>query len=294
MSGDAVERRAGGGRMVDVALVTGAGRGMGLACARRMIARALVVVADIDGDAAARAARDLERMGGRALPVAGDVADPGDIRRMLDSATAAGRLVAVAHAAGVSPTMAAWRRVMEVDLCGSARLVAAALPVLAPGGAVVCFASIAGHLITPPAEAVALLDAPLEPDLLARLEPYLAGDRAEGTAYGWAKHGVIRLCQRMAAAFGERGLRIASVSPGLILDTPQGEQELAQQPAMRAMLELTPLGRGGRAEDIAAVVEWLCFSPDAAFVTGADLRVDGGVTAALQHGTTIVSAHAAS
>ena len=66
-------------------------------------------------------------------------------------------------------------------------------------------------------------------------------------------------------------------------DTPQGQQELAQQPVMRAMLERTPLARGGRAEEVAAVVEWLCFSPGAAFLTGTDLRVDGGVTAALQH-----------
>jgi NAD(P)-dependent dehydrogenase (short-subunit alcohol dehydrogenase family) len=268
--------------MMDVVLVTGAGRGMGLACARRMIARALVVVADIDGDAASRSARELERMGGRTLAVAGDVADPASIGRMLDAATGAGRLVGVAHAAGVSPTMATWQRVMEVDLCGSARVVAEVQPVLASGGAIVCFASIAGHLVAPPPEVSALLDAPLEADLLARLEPYLVGDQAAGIAYGWAKHGVMRLCQRMASSFGERGARIVSVSPGLILDTPQGEQELALQPAMRAMLDRTPLRRGGRAEDVAAVVEWLCFSPDAAFITGTDLRVDGGVTAALQ------------
>ena len=179
--------------------------------------------------------------------------------------------------------MATWQRVMEIDLCGSARVMAAVQPVLAAGGAMVCFASIAGHLVTPPAEVVALLDAPLETDLIGRLEPYLAGEQIEGIAYGWAKYGVIRLCQLMAAAYGERGARIVSVSPGLVLDTPQGQQELAQQPMMRVMLDMTPLRRGGRAEDVAAVVEWLCFSPDASFITGTDLRVDGGVTAALQY-----------
>jgi len=273
---------------MDVALVTGAGRGMGLACARRMVARCLVVVADIDGDAAARAAQDLERMGGRALAVRGDVAIPDDVRRMVATATDAGRLIAVAHAAGVSPTMADWRRVIEVDLCGSARLAAAVEPAIAEGGTMVCFASIAGHLLVPQAEAIALLDAPLDPQLLTKLEPFMdgAGAPVEGQAYGWAKHGVIRLCERLAAGFGARGARIVSLSPGLILDTPQGRQELEHQPAMRAMLELTPLGRGGRADDVAAVVEWLCFSPGAAFVTGTDLRVDGGVTAALQHAAT--------
>lgn len=269
---------------MDVSLVTGGGRGMGLACARRLVAQSLVVVADIDGDSVARAVEDLERMGGRAAAVAGDVSDPGDVRRMVDAALGAGRLSAVAHAAGVSPTMADWRRVIEVDLCGSARLAAAVGDVIEPGGAMVCFASIAGHLLPPPPAVAALLDDPLQPGLFAALEAAAAASPAEAQAYGWAKRGVMRLCERLAPAFGQRGARIVSVSPGLILDTPQGRQELAQQPAMRAMVDRTPLGRGGRAEDVAAVVEWLCFSPGASFVTGTDLRVDGGVTAALAHG----------
>jgi NAD(P)-dependent dehydrogenase (short-subunit alcohol dehydrogenase family) len=185
--------------------------------------------------------------------------------------------------------MADWRRILDVDLCGTARLAEAVRPALAPGGALVCFASIAGHLIPASAEVAALLDDPLCADFPAKLEPRVApgGNTlppgGSALAYGLAKRGVIRLCERLAPAFGAGGARIVSVSPGLILDTPQGQQELTQQPAMRAMLERTPLARGGRAEDVAAVVEWLCFAPGAAFLTGTDLRVDGGVTAALQH-----------
>jgi NAD(P)-dependent dehydrogenase (short-subunit alcohol dehydrogenase family) len=268
--------------VTDVALVTGAGRGMGLACARRFAPHAELVLADLDGAAAERAADDLARMGARAHPLAGDVSKPADVARMVDAAARLGRLVAVAHAAGVSPTMADWRRILDVDLCGTARLAEAARPALAPGGALVCFASIAGHLIPASAELAALLDDPLAADFLAKLEPRVAPG-GSGLAYGLAKRGVIRLCERLAPAFGAGGARIVSVSPGLILDTPQGKQELAQQPAMRAMLERTPLARGGRAEDVAAVVEWLCFASGAAFLTGTDLRVDGGVTAALQH-----------
>jgi NAD(P)-dependent dehydrogenase (short-subunit alcohol dehydrogenase family) len=178
--------------------------------------------------------------------------------------------------------MADWRRLLDVDLCGAARLAEAVRPALAPGGALVCFASIAGHLVPASAQVAALLDDPLCADFLAKLEPLVAPG-GSALAYGVAKRGVIRLCERLAPAFGASGARIVSVSPGLILDTPQGQQELAQQPAMRAMLERTPLARGGRAEDVAAVVEWLCFAPGAGFLTGTDLRVDGGVTAALQH-----------
>jgi NAD(P)-dependent dehydrogenase (short-subunit alcohol dehydrogenase family) len=100
-----------------------------------------------------------------------------------------------------------------------------------------------------------------------------------GAAYTWAKHGVLRLVRREAVRLGPAGARICSLSPGLI-DTPMGRREAAAQPIKAELLRRTPLGRLGRSEEIASVVAFLT-SDRAAFVTGIDVLVDGGVNAAL-------------
>jgi NAD(P)-dependent dehydrogenase (short-subunit alcohol dehydrogenase family) len=121
--------------------------------------------------------------------------------------------------------MADWRRIIEVDLVGTALLVRALEPLTSPGSAAVCWASIAGHGVAPDEALDAALDDPLAPDLLDRLGS-IAGDGlgAAGQGYGYAKRGVMRLVAREAVAWGTRGARICSISPGII-DTPQGRQE---------------------------------------------------------------------
>jgi NAD(P)-dependent dehydrogenase (short-subunit alcohol dehydrogenase family) len=128
------------------------------------------------------------------------------------------------------------------------------------------------------AEMAALLDQPLASDFLDRLA---AADAVTpiGSGYGLAKQGVIRLVGREAVAWGSLGARICSISPGSI-DTPMGRQEFANQPFMATMLEHTPLARLGRPEEIANAVAFLV-SPEASYITGCDLVVDGGVVPAL-------------
>ena len=99
-------------------------------------------------------------------------------------------------------------------------------------------------------------------------------------AYSLAKYGVIRLCQREASAWGARGARIVSLSPGII-QTPMGQQEFDQQPMMATLVAQTPLKRMGQPEEIAAAAAFL-LSADASFITGCDMLVDGGVTGALR------------
>ena len=127
----------------------------------------------------------------------------------------------------------------------------------------------------------AVLDDPLRDGFLDALRSAVGpGIEDSGLAYAWAKRGVHRLVRRVAVPWGRRGARICSISPGMI-DTPQGRQEAAAQPAMTMMLEHTPLGRFGTAEELAAVVAF-AVSDEASFMTGIDLLVDGGVCAAIE------------
>ncbi|EME23459.1 SDR family oxidoreductase [Rhodococcus triatomae] len=273
--------------MSTVGVVTGAGRGMGLECARRvgtMVDTLLLV--DLDGQAAQLAAEELSASEGATVePFHLDVTDRAGLARLADRVAGLGDLRAVAHVAGISPTMADWRRIVEVDLVGTALLAEALRPLATAGTAFVYFSSmaptIAGVVAEPALDAA--LDEPLHPDLLDRIHTVL-GAQAEhpGAAYVWAKYGVRRFAQREAIRLGPVGARACSVSPGII-DTPQGRQESEHNPSMEAMVRRTPLGRAGRAAEVAAAVAF-ALSDEASFLNGVDLLVDGGVCAATRLG----------
>ena len=103
---------------------------------------------------------------------------------------------------------------------------------------------------------------------------------AAGFSYALSKQAVVNLVERRAAAWGRAGARIVSISPGLIL-TPMGRKELAETPGAAQTADAAPVGRPGIAMDIAAAARFLA-SDDASFISGCDLRVDGGSTAALK------------
>lgn len=272
--------------MTSVGIVTGAGRGMGAACATRLRdAVDVLLLVDRDEPAVVAAANALATGDHRAgaEPVALDVTDAEAIGRLAARAAESGTLRAVVHAAGLSPTMAAWERVLAVDLVGTALVTDALAPQATAGTAVVCFASMAALLGAgegnPAADAV--LDDPLAPGFVDRLHDVL-GEEVEdpGMAYVWAKRGVLRLVRREAVRYGRLGGRVCSVSPGII-DTPMGRQESAARPINDMFVEQTPLGREGRPDEVAAAVAFLV-SDEASFVNGVDLPIDGGVVAALR------------
>ena len=271
-----------------VGIVTGAGRGMGAACADRVkgLVDALLLV-DRDEIGLAAAAERLAAVPGNATveTFALDVKDRDGIERLAARSAELGPLRAVAHAAGLSPTMAEWRDVLAVDLVGTALLVDALRPLATDRTAIVCFASISASLAIPdvdqPADAV--LDVPLQPDFLDRLREVVGSDLEDsGMAYTWAKRGVHRLVRREAAAFGRAGARICSVTPGII-DTPMGRQEADTHEVMAMLVKSSALAREGRAEEVAAGVAFL-LSDEASYVTGVDLTIDGGVIAAVRSG----------
>jgi NAD(P)-dependent dehydrogenase (short-subunit alcohol dehydrogenase family) len=273
--------------MTRVAIATGAGRGMGLACAHELASLVdHVILVDRDASSVAEAAAALQASapnGVTAEPFVLDVTDPAGTARLAERIGESGTLRAVAHAAGISPTMADWRRIFEVDLVGTALLVDTLRPLATEGTAIVCFASMSA-ILRPPhpddAEFDAIMADPLDPTMLDKLRSVAGPDLENpGWAYGLAKRGVKQLVQREAVALGPSGARICSVSPGIIA-TPQGQQEAAAHPSMSRMVAQTPLGRMGEARELATVVAFLA-SDQASFVNGIDVLVDGGVFAAM-------------
>ena len=171
------------------------------------------------------------------------------------------------------------------DLVASARLLDAIEPRIAPGSVAILIASTAGYRMPVVPKIQALLDTPGAPDLIDRLGPMLAGIIGEGNPMGMAgasyslsKQALHRLCEQRATAWGARGARIVTISPGLML-TPMGYSEIESTSGAAAMRGANPIPRTGTAMDVALAARFLA-SDDASFITGCDLRIDGGSIAA--------------
>lgn len=254
-----------------IAVITGAASGMGEAAARLMVeAGWSVLISDLNAERLEQTATRLRSLGEvETLP--GDISAPG----FPDAVVAAlgGRSAgALIHCAGLSPTMAEPDRILDVNLTATMRLLDAVRPRIASGGAVVLFASSSAYMIgTSLDDQIAQVASPdTVPSLLA-LSPN------PGAAYAVSKRAVQLLVKREAHGFGQMGVRIVSVSPGII-DTPMGRAEMQSHPVMKQLVENSPLGRSAQAEEVAAVAVFLCSSA-ASFVTGIDILVDGGAMA---------------
>jgi NAD(P)-dependent dehydrogenase (short-subunit alcohol dehydrogenase family) len=271
--------------MTTVGIATGAGRGMGYECGQLLPSLVdHVILLDRVEETVIQAARELAASSGATVePFVADITDSAALGRLADRVAEVGTLRAVAHAAGISPTMADWRRIFEVDLIGTALLAQALRPLATEGTATVNFASMAA-VLRPPAPGDGELDKlmadPLQDGFLDQLrEAAGPGIENSGAAYSLAKRGVKVFTQGEAVRVGPQGARVISLSPGLI-DTPQGQQEAKEHPVMAEMLKATPLGRMGNSAEVARVVAF-ALSDGASFLSGIDLLVDGGLVAAL-------------
>jgi NAD(P)-dependent dehydrogenase (short-subunit alcohol dehydrogenase family) len=241
-----------------VALVTGAASGMGFATARAFAqAGARVVLGDINARALQAATDALTAQGGQAIGVACDVADEAQAATLVARAVAAfGRLDMAYNNAGILGPMCdmteetgeGFDQVNAVNLRGVWTCMKHELIQMRRQGAgAIVNCSSLGGLVGLPGRA----------------------------AYHATKHGVIGLTKSAAMDNAQRGIRVNAVCPGCI-DTPMGDG--IDPAAMKDFLREQPIGRMGRAEEVAAAVLWLC-SPGASFVLGVALPVDGGFVA---------------
>jgi len=262
---------------------------MGAACAAALAPAAdVLLLTDVNAE---RLAATTDRVATtKVCPIVGDLADPGFVGEVAARARELGDLRALVNTAGLSPSMAGWREILQVDLVAVVRVLDAFLPLVVPGSVALCLASVSAHMGGFDVEVDAVLADPCAADFDDRFRA-LAGDEPDpGATYRLAKRGVVRLCERAAATWGTRGGRVLSLSPGLI-DTEMGRLELEHQPIKTWLAEITPLRadrRGsdaplpGRVDDIANTVAFLS-SERASFVTGCDVLVDGGLLAALNN-----------
>lgn len=273
-----------------LAVITGGCGGMGLACAREFGRSHDLVLADLSAERLSLAQAQLRDEGYlvRAC-VAGDLAEPDVIGKLMETIDAHAPLGVLIHTAGVSSGMAEWQRILRTNVVGTRLLLGAIESRLSIGSVGVLIASVAGHVALADKDVDALLasNTPVE-QLLAKMEPHLQRlvtspgqngsfvySSLSGPAYGLSKRATIREAALRSTAWAKQGARIVSISPGIIW-TPMGRYEVEHGQAASIVLEQTSLHRWGTSMDIARAAAFLA-SDDASFITGTDLRIDGGM-----------------
>lgn len=270
--------------MNDVLIIIGPGA-MGAAIARRVGAGKHVLVADLREENARTAEQALLDAGFRVSTATVDITEPQSVRALAERAATLGPVTGLVHAAGASPSMSRPELIVRVDLYGTAVVLEEFGEVIAPGGAAVVIASQAGHRLPAltPAEDKALALTPAS-DLLALplLQPARLGDTLH--AYELANRGKSLRVQAEAVRWGRRGARVNAISPGIVM-TPLSRAELSgpHGDGYRRMIEACPAGRAGTADEVATVAA-LLMGPDGGFLSGSDILMDGGSTAAFLFG----------
>jgi NAD(P)-dependent dehydrogenase (short-subunit alcohol dehydrogenase family) len=266
-----------------IALITGAAGGIGAATARRLGLTMDLILTDVSADRLETLAASLEADGSRVLARPIGPLEQEDVVAALIDALPRGRSIDVlVHAAGLASVQGDWQASVRTNIVASRRLLATVEPRMAAGGVAVLLSSLAGHAAVPVTAADTLIDDWQSPSLLADLAPLLAElpeEERSGRCYVLAKRMIIRLCETLSLEWAKRGARILSISPGLV-DTPMGRAEAASNPAAKQLLATVPLGAYVQPLDIAAAIAFLV-SPSARFITGCDLKIDGGLQAAL-------------
>lgn len=244
-----------------IALVTGAGGGIGSAIARTLAgAGAHVIVADYNKATAEETAQQVAALGRRAEAIEVDVRDPQSVARMVETGRKAlGEIDILVNGAGVAVNTPSedvsvdeWRRVVDVNL----------------NGVFWCCQAAGRHMLARKQGAIVNV---------ASMSGLISNKPQPQSHYNATKAGVIMLTQSLAGEWADRGVRVNAVSPGYI-GTEMTRRGMETPEWKRVWLEMTPMNRVGEPDEIANAV-WYLASSAASFATGTNLVVDGGYTA---------------
>jgi NAD(P)-dependent dehydrogenase (short-subunit alcohol dehydrogenase family) len=252
-----------------VAVITGAGRGQGLAAAKLFVKEgAKVVINDLEQEVVDAAVEQINRAGGQAIGARGDISNGEEVRAVLAKTKEAyGKLDVLYNNAGIgfsakermgiamddilNCTEADWRRIIDINLTGIFLFCKYGIPdMIANGGGVIINTASIGALRGGPS----------------------------AHAYGASKAGVVQLTRSIAATYGHKGIRANCICPGVIDTEMIQSHMLSAQGARDAIGQRTPVGRIGTAEDIAHLALYLA-SDAASFMSGQAIAIDGGMTA---------------
>jgi len=263
----------------NILVIIGAG-GMGISIARRLGSGRHLFLADYSHATLEKAEKALRDEGHSVSTHAIDVTSYEAVVEAAQTAKTLGTIDVLVHTAGVAPGTSTARQILETDLLGTANVLDAFLPVVSPGTSLVCVASMAGSMITLSLELEKHLATTPRDQLLQHKDINLDREiEAAGIAYAVAKRGNQLRVQAASLAYGKKGARVNSVSPGIIstalaqaqLDGPGGD-------SMRTMIEMSAVKRVGTPDDIASAVAFLA-SRESSFISGVDLLIDGGAVA---------------
>jgi NAD(P)-dependent dehydrogenase (short-subunit alcohol dehydrogenase family) len=268
----------------DVMILTGAGQ-IGMAIARRMGYGMKIVIGDKNKINAEAIAKTMNEAGFDTVPVEMDLSSRSSILALIAEAQKYGKISMLVNAAGVSPSQASIETILKVDLYGTAVLLEEVCKVIKPGGVGVTISSQSGHRMPAltPEEDEQLATTPTEQLLsLDILQPQNIRDTLH--AYQMAKRCNVKRVMAEAVKWGERGARVNSISPGIIV-TPLALDEFngPRGDFYKNMFAKCPAGRPGTADEVANVAE-LLMSSKGAFITGSDFLIDGGATASYFYG----------
>lgn len=270
--------------MKDVLILTGAGQ-IGMAIARRVGFNHKIVIGDKNIKNAEAVASIMKNAGFDTVCMEMDLSSRTSILNLIDKAQKYGEIDMLVNAAGVSPSQAPIETILKVDLYGTAVLLEEVGKVIKKGGVGVTISSQSGHRMAAltPQEDEQLAVTPTEELLsLDILQPKNIRDTLH--AYQLAKRCNVKRVMGEAVKWGERGARINSISPGIIV-TPLAIDEFngPRGDFYKNMFAKCPAGRPGTADEVANVAE-LLMSDKGSFITGSDFLVDGGATASYFYG----------